>query len=224
VCHSCDNPRCCNPEHLFEGSNQDNQLDYKNKFKPKRTQRPNKICPSNIDGKERLYWYKNNACTISGDCWLWNREVGEDGYGRVTYKNKKHMVHRLMWSLANNTNPDNIPTDKVIRHVCSVETPPNKSCCNPDHLVIGTRTENQIDALKYSKAVKYDEECLDWLWVYYWYLDDENLKQPLKVARGLRQLGLVSEEVTDRYVVDVLRGKIKKQLHKQVFDWTPSWK
>lgn len=27
VCHRCDNPRCCNPDHLFEGSVQDNNAD-----------------------------------------------------------------------------------------------------------------------------------------------------------------------------------------------------
>lgn len=27
VCHHCDNPPCCNPEHLFEGTKSDNALD-----------------------------------------------------------------------------------------------------------------------------------------------------------------------------------------------------
>lgn len=27
ILHSCDNRRCCNPDHLFDGTNQDNQTD-----------------------------------------------------------------------------------------------------------------------------------------------------------------------------------------------------
>jgi hypothetical protein len=31
ICHKCDNTRCCNPEHLWAGTNQDNRTDSVNK-------------------------------------------------------------------------------------------------------------------------------------------------------------------------------------------------
>lgn len=31
ICHQCDNPSCCNPDHLFEGTQQDNLLNMRSK-------------------------------------------------------------------------------------------------------------------------------------------------------------------------------------------------
>jgi hypothetical protein len=36
VCHTCDTPLCCNPEHLFAGSHSDNAIDRENKGRANR--------------------------------------------------------------------------------------------------------------------------------------------------------------------------------------------
>ena len=233
LCHKCDNKLCCNPEHLFEGNNKTNQLDYiakhgeiKNGLNSGDTyantgikRGDNRPCPSNLNRMDRLEWYKNNAIEVnSKGCWIWQRETGRDGYGRVSYKGKKHATHRLFWGLYHDK-VDQLDRLRlkglVFRHLCN-----NKRCCNPKHIQPGTRSENALDSVKR----KYSEPVEEWLALYEIVLNENVSIARTKVVEGLRNLGLVSDFVSDRYVLDILRGKSHKHIHKEFFGWTPEWK
>lgn len=50
------------------------------------------------------------------------------------------LTHRLAWALENGIEP---PADKIICHTCH-----NPSCCNPEHLYLGTHQSNSDDMLR----------------------------------------------------------------------------
>lgn len=227
---SCDNPLCCNPEHLCAGNNSANYIakhgEIKNGFNSGDTYvhsgkpRNSKICPAKLNNTERVQWYKDNAVTIdTNGCWIWDKEISKEGYGKVRFKGKKYYTHRLFWALANDAvdELDNIrDVGQVFRHLCD-----NKACCNPKHVVVGSRSENAIDAMKYSKAKKYNEDIVEWLFLYEFYLNEGGQTTKKSFSQGLRQLGLVSENIREDYILDILRGRKYKYIHNEFFDWTP---
>lgn len=73
----------------------------------------------------------------NGDCLEWTRCYNTDGYPRTVWNNSSNgKVHRIVWELANNESA----TSKVVRHLCN-----NPRCINPNHLSIGTTTDNMLD-------------------------------------------------------------------------------
>jgi len=52
VCHSCDNRKCCNPCHLFCGTDQDNMDDMKAKGRQASKLSPNKVLAILLDSRE----------------------------------------------------------------------------------------------------------------------------------------------------------------------------
>ena len=70
VLHTCDNPPCCNPEHLFLGTQADNNAD----MVAKGRHRP---CPGEKSGGAKLTWEKVEA--IRADTRI-NREIAAE-YG-----------------------------------------------------------------------------------------------------------------------------------------------
>jgi hypothetical protein len=73
-------------------------------------------------------------------CWLWDAYVSKDGYGRFGVGRIAHEAHRISYKLFNGE----IPKDMCVDHICKI-----RSCVNPNHLRLLTRSENsknQINA------------------------------------------------------------------------------
>ena len=84
-----------------------------------------------------LEWVKSNCIIDENQCWNWNKALKEDGYGLLTYKRKIHRVHRLTYELVNG----DISSGLLVRHKCD-----NRKCCSPDHLELGTNSDNMLDS------------------------------------------------------------------------------
>ena len=73
------------------------------------------------------------------ECWLWTGAKKPTGYGNVRRNKVYTTAHRLAWELTFGPIPDGMQ----IQHSC--DTP---SCCNPNHLMLGTVVSNYIDMVK----------------------------------------------------------------------------
>ena len=69
------------------------------------------------------------------------------GYGRVRYKGRMQLVHRLAYCESNGVTLLDIK-GKVIRHTCD-----NPKCINPEHLLIGTQADNVQDMMQRQRHV-----------------------------------------------------------------------
>ena len=77
-------------------------------------------------------------------CWVWTAGKRHDGYGQCWVGNKTRTTHRTAWEITNGAAPKNIDGAPIcIIHRCDLPT-----CCNPNHLRLGTQKDNMDDMMR----------------------------------------------------------------------------
>ena len=79
---------------------------------------------------------------VQGDgCWEWKGALDPKGYGRVAHNGKMVRAHRVAFALTYGP----IPKGEGYHGTCVLHHCDNPPCVRPDHLFLGTNTDNIRD-------------------------------------------------------------------------------
>lgn len=98
--------------------------------------RPRVPRTSTPERREARFWRKVSHAHERGRCWLWGGFTKTSGHGLTSWQGKPIHAHRLAWILKRGA----IEGGLCVNHKCRHPT-----CCNPEHMYLGTRAENMFD-------------------------------------------------------------------------------
>lgn len=76
-------------------------------------------------------------------CWIWEGKISKRGYGITTWYSKTVIASRLMYEEKYGKIPDGL----YACHKCD-----NRACVNPDHIFLGTSSDNQQDMVRKGRS------------------------------------------------------------------------
>lgn len=89
------------------------------------------------------------------DCWEWLGWKQPDGYGSFSIAGEAYPAHRVVYEVTYGF------TNSLVLHRCN-----NRGCCNPQHLIKGTHSDNSQHAVRSGRwgiGVRWDKSRRRWL-------------------------------------------------------------
>ena len=107
---------------------------------------------SHIYGDDERRFYSYLEMIPESGCWIWTGAINNGGYGRIGIGKKTTTAHRYSYQI----NVGEIPDGLFVLHKCDV-----RCCANPDHLFLGTPTDNMQDMVKKGRCGQRGKKLTD---------------------------------------------------------------
>lgn len=221
-------------------------LDIPPPVNPNAKRNTNLITVSNIDGytqftpRQLKNFFKkvNKNGTVPahrpelGKCWLWTAGTLSNGYGCFSMFGRMRRPHRVSWLIHNGI----IPKGAGFHGTCVLHKCDNRSCVNPEHLFLGTITDNVRDMEAKGRSyhpsgdqngIRKHPEVLKRGKEHYWHINSHLMPRGSKCKQAklneeqVRQIRLLRKEGFSRFDLavkfSVSASLIQKIVHNDIW-------